>query len=48
MAAGDVAYAAFAIGGWLLSAFPQQQGEKWTKFLDGVLHGLEQLGSEVD
>ncbi|GAA3621851.1 hypothetical protein GCM10022223_43480 [Kineosporia mesophila] len=41
MTAGDAAYTAHALGGWLLSAFPRGEGLRWVDFLDGVLNGLE-------
>jgi hypothetical protein len=36
----NVMFAAFAIGGWLLSAFLPEDG-KWTDFLDAILDRLE-------
>ena len=36
----NVMFAAFAIGGWLLSAFLPEDG-KWTDFLDVILDRLE-------
>ncbi len=36
----DVVFAAFAIGGWLLSAFLPDDGA-WTDFLDAILDRLE-------
>jgi hypothetical protein len=41
MSPGDAAYAALAIGGWLLAAFPQGDGINWNNFLDQILDGLE-------
>ena len=36
----DVFFTAFAVGGWLLSAFLPEDGE-WTAFLDEILDRLE-------
>jgi hypothetical protein len=41
MSPGDAAYAAHAVGGWLLAAFPRGEGLRWVDFLDGLLNGLE-------
>lgn len=38
---GDVVFAALAIGGWLLSAFPAEEGVHWNNILDVILDKLE-------
>ena len=38
---GELIFAVFAVGGWLLSAFPLPEGTHWNDFLDQILEGLE-------